>query len=109
MSTVDHPCPNCGDLNLSEVSDYVAPDERDREPSRYWWCLSCNWKSEIFYYPDSQPELGAWEPTEAPIEMSQATYRELHDLLHGLATDLPFNQRVKSALQRLESAKILDI
>ena len=101
------PCFNCGDRNLSEVADYVSPDERDREPCKYWWCLSCNWKSEIFYYPDIQPELGLWESTETPIELSQKTYRELYDLLHGLAADLPFNQKVKSALQRLETVKIV--
>ena len=94
--SIDSHCLNCGDRNLSEVCDYVAPDETDREPSRYWWCLSCSWKSEIFYYPDSQPELGLWEQTETPIEMSQETYRELHDLLHGLAADLLFNQRIKA-------------
>ena len=102
------PCPNCGDLNLSEVCDYVAPDESDREPWRYWWCLSCDWKSEIYYYPDTQPELSLWEPTESPIEISQDTYRALYELLHGLAHDLPFNQRVKAALQRLETVKIVD-
>ena len=100
------PCPNCGDRNLSEVADYVSPDERDREPCKYWWCLSCDWKSEIFYYPALQPELGLWEPTETPIEISQETYRELHTLLHGLAADLPYNQKVRAALQRLEAAKI---
>ena len=101
------PCFNCGANNLSEVADYVSPDERDREPWKYWWCLSCNWKSEIFYYPDTQPELGLWEPTEVPIEISQETYRELYELLHGLAADLPFNQKVKAALQRLETVKII--
>ena len=107
--SIDHPCPNCGDRNISEVADYVAPDESDREPSRYWWCLSCNWKSEIYYYPAIQPELGLFEPNETPIEMSQDSYRELHNLLHGLAADLPYNQRVKAALQRLEAVKIIEI
>ena len=102
------PCPNCGDRNLSEVCDYVQLDEPDREPSRYWWCWSCNWKSEIYYYPATQPELGLWKPTETPIEMTQATYRELYELLHGLAADLPYNQKVKAALQRLEAAKIVN-
>ena len=101
------PCPNCGDINLSEVADYVHPDEPDREPYKYWWCLSCDWKSELYYYPDTQPELGLWDATETPIEMTQAAYRELHELLHGLAADLPFNKRVKLALQRLEAAKIV--
>ena len=78
------PCPNCGDRNLTEVADYVSPDEPDRELSKYWWCLSCNWKSEIYYYPALQPELGLWEPSEPP-----------------------FNQKVKAALQRLEAAKII--
>ena len=100
------PCPNCGDRNLTEVADYIPPDEPDQEPCKYWWCLSCSWKSEIFYYPDIQPELGLWEPTEIPIEMSQLTYRELYELLNGLAADLPFNQRIKFALQRLEAVKI---
>ena len=101
------PCPNCGDRNLSEVADYVQPDEQDREPCKYWWCLSCSWKSEIFYYPDTQPELGLWEPTETPIEITQATYTELYELLHRLAADLPYNQKVKAALQRLETVKIV--
>jgi hypothetical protein len=83
------------------------PDEQDREPCKYWWCLSCDWKSEIYYYPALQPELGLWEPTETPIEISQETYRELHELLHGLAADLPYNLKVKAALQRLETVKII--
>lgn len=41
------------------------------------------------------------------IEISQATYRELYELLHGLAADLPYNQKVKAALQRLETVKIV--
>ena len=68
------PCPNCGDRNLTEVADYIPPDEPDepdRESWKYWWCLSCSWKSEMFYYPAIQPKLGLWEPTEKPIEMSQ--------------------------------------
>ena len=101
------PCPNCGDRNLSEVADYVSPDERDREPCKYWWCLSCDWKSEIYYYPATQPELGLWEPTETPIEISQDTYRALYELLHGLSHDLPYNLKVKAALQRLETVKIV--
>ena len=101
------PCPNCGDCNLTEVADYVQPDEPDREPWRYWWCLSCDFKSEIFYYPATQPELGLWEPTETPIEITQATYRELYELLHELAAELPYNQKVKAALQRLEAVKIV--
>ena len=101
------PCPNCGDHNLTEVADYVQPDEPDREPWRYWWCLSCDFKSEIFYYPATQPELGLWEPTETPIEITQATYRELYELLHELAAELPYNQKVKAALQRLEVVKIV--
>jgi hypothetical protein len=108
MSTLEIDCPNCGYRNLSEVCDYVEPDERDREPSRYWWCLSCDWKSEIFYYPALQPELGLWEPTEKPIEMTHETYRELYQLLHGLAADLPFNQKVKADLQRLETVNIVN-
>jgi len=32
---------------------------------------------------------------------------QLHKLLHGLSQDLPFNKRVKLALQRLEAAKIV--
>ena len=31
MNISDLPlCPNCGDRNLSEVADYVSPDEPDR-------------------------------------------------------------------------------
>ena len=103
------PCPSCGDRNLSEVCDYVQPDEPDREPWLYWWCLSCSWKSQIFHYPDTQPELGLWEPTEKPIEVNQTTYRDLHKLLHELAEDLPFNQRIKVALQRLKYVKIVNL
>jgi hypothetical protein len=44
---------------------------------------------------------------QAPIEITQATYSELHELLHGLAHDLPYNQKVKAALEKLEAAKIV--
>jgi hypothetical protein len=100
------PCPTCGDHTLSEVADYVHPDEQDREPAKYWWCLGCDWKSDIFYYPDLQPELGLWEPTK--IEISRKDYNFILELITGLAEDLPFNPRVRLAMRKLGQVKIME-
>ncbi len=61
-----------------------------------------------FYYPDIQPNLVLWEPVEPKIEMTRETYDFLCDLLHGLAADLPYNQRVRQALEKLEAVRIFD-
>ncbi|CAN1211722.1 hypothetical protein TUMEXPCC7403_16075 [Tumidithrix helvetica PCC 7403] len=98
MTTPDRPCPTCGSELIAVTSNFegVVTDYS------YWVCLSCDWHSEPFYYPDMQPNLENLETSHPDIPLTKTEYDYLKDLLAGLAIELPFNNRVQHALILLE-------
>lgn len=93
MSIENYPCPHCSGFDLTEVSEYIEPDEQDPLLERYWWCLCCNWKSDFFVYPHTP---------DKPIEVDQQSYKELQQLLREIADEHPTNRKMRSALRMLQ-------
>jgi len=94
VQEIKQPCPKCGNELTTVTSDHQGAIA----DYSYWWCLSCDFKSEQFYHPDTEPELGSWEAVKPEIQLSRSDFEALKVTLEGLADDLPSNQKVQRAL-----------
>jgi hypothetical protein len=98
MTKPNIPCPTCGG-HLTTVTSNFEGIVADYS---YWFCHSCEWHSEPFYFPDTQPKLENLESSLPDITLKKLEFEYLKDLLQGLAVELPFNNRIQHALILLE-------
>ena len=94
MSIENYPCPHCSGFDLTEVSEYIEPDEQDPLLERYWWCLCCNWKSDFFVYPHTP---------DKPIEVDQQSYKELTAAFEGDSRRTPDQQKDEISITNASS------